>query len=195
MTAAEPSFTVMLVGDDDLFQRAEPQLQASSSLLGIGSVAADEAVATALGRAPDVVVIADPVGTPGPSVAELARRIGAALAASRVLVVDRGGSTGPDELIDAGVGGVVPLDGTDLAAAIESLVFGEALLDQALAAAVLERHRDGRSPVALSPTEDEVVTRLAAGSTVDALAEQYAVSPRLVRLHAGGALARLHPWS
>lgn len=194
MTAAEPCFTVVLVGDEEFIAWAEPQIQGSTSLLGIGSVGADQAVATAVGRAPDVVVIADPPGPDGTSAAELSRQIGATLAACRELLVARdGATTDADSLIDAWVGGVIRFGSADLAEAIEQLGFGEALLDQPLAAAVLERHRAGRSPVELSPTEHEVITRLAAGDTPVVLAEEYAVTPRMVRLHASGPLARLHP--
>jgi DNA-binding NarL/FixJ family response regulator len=193
--AVEPSFTVVIVGDADFIAAVEPQVQASTALLGIGSVGADQAVATSIGRAPDVVVIADPPGPEGPSAAELAGEIGEALAASRILIVRRDGSAAsPDEMIDHWVGGVVDHDsGVDLATAVELLACGEAMLDAPLAASVLQRHSDGRSPVALSPTEEEVITRMAGGASAETLADEYAVTPRLVRLHAGGALARLHP--
>jgi two-component system, NarL family, response regulator DesR len=196
MSSNGPSFTVVIVGDDALRHRVEPLLEGRDSLLVIGSVDADQGVTTALGRAPDVVVIADQPGG-GETAASLGGQIGAALPATRLLVVTQGRpATDPASLIDAWVGGVVDLDaGMPLAEAVERLALGEGILDAGLAAAVLERHRAGTGTGVepLTATEDEVLTRLAAGAEVDVLAAEYAVSARLVRQHAGGALARLHP--
>lgn len=194
MSISGPSFTVVVVGDDEFRQRAEPLLQERDTLLVIGSVDADTAVATTVGRSPDVVVIAEPP-SPGTTAAELAVQIGAALPASRVLVVTHGGpSPDPSGLIDAWVGGVLDLDaGPPLADAVEWIALGEGIVDAGLATATLDRHRAGASSVPLTATEEEVLTRLAEGAETDALATEYAVTPRLVRLHAGGALSRLHP--
>jgi DNA-binding NarL/FixJ family response regulator len=195
MTISEPWFTAVLIGDGSFCDRVGALLQARPSLVVSGTVGADDAVTAAVGWAPDVVVIADPPGE-GRTTVELAAAIGAALPASRLLVVTEGGAapTDPAGLIGAWVGGVVDLDvGPDLADAVESLALGEALLDRTMATVALERHAAGASAVALTPTEEEVLRRLAAGDPVDMLAAEHAVPTRLVRLHAGGALARLHP--
>jgi DNA-binding NarL/FixJ family response regulator len=195
MTINGPRFTVVLVGDAEFLAEAEPAIQASDDLLVIGAVDYDQAGSTAVGRAPDVVVISE-TGRPGDSAAtDVARRVGAALPASRILVVAHGPAhTDPDRLIDSWVGGVIDLDGPDdLASAIERLALGEGFVSAPLAAAILSRHRAGSTPAPLSVTEEEVLGRLADGAAVADLADEYAVSPRLVRLHAGGSLARLHP--
>jgi DNA-binding NarL/FixJ family response regulator len=194
MANLEPSFTVVLVGDPDVCERLAGPIRDRASLLLTGIVTRDEAAATVVGRAPDVVVLVA-AGSPGSDTAGLAADLGRALPASRlVVVVDDGQVVDPSALIDAWVGGIVAIDGpVALVDAIEGVACGEGLLDAGLAAAVLQRHHDGASSVALTATEEEVLRRLADGATVEALAAEYAVSPRLVRQHAGGALARLHP--
>src|SRR5690606_16753023 len=84
------------------------------------------------------------------------------------------------------------LDGHELRAAVVGLHLGEARVDAPLARFVRERiAAEGSGLVPLTATEDEVLRRLADGEGVEALAEAYAVSPRLVRQVAGGALARV----
>lgn len=196
MTISGPCFTVVLVGDDAFIGRNEPEVQALDELLVIGAVGWDQAVATAVGRSPDIVAVQ--VG-PGeePVVADAVVRIATGLPATRILAVTTGQPVADAEaLIAAGVASVVDIDGPDvLAETIGRLATGEAFLDPAFATAVLACHQAGGSTVPLTPTEKEVVKRLAAGDSVDALSVEYSVSQRLVRLHAGGAIARLHPSS
>jgi DNA-binding NarL/FixJ family response regulator len=154
--------------------------------------------ATAIvGRAPDVVVLGDVGRADDVDAGALAASLGRALPASRLLVAVHDDAVGdPHALIDGWVGGVVHLDAEgamSLVEAIECLALGEGLLDATLARAVLERHRQTSGVAPLTPTEEEVLARLADGASAETLAGEYAVSPRLVRLHAGGALARLHP--
>ena len=194
MANLEPSFTVVLIGDPDACERLAGPIRDRASLLLTGIVDHHEAAATVVGRAPDVVVLIGPGGQ-GCETTLLATELGRALPASRLLVVVEDGQTvDAAALIDGWVGGVVSIDGPiALVDAIEAVASGEALIDAGLAAAVLARHQAGGSSVPLTATEQEVLRRLAEGATVDTLAAEYAVSPRLVRQHAGGALARLHP--
>jgi DNA-binding NarL/FixJ family response regulator len=194
MANPEPSFTVVLVGDAEVCESLAGPIRQRHSLLLTGLVGYGEAATTVVGLAPDVVVIVGRGGE-GVDTVELGAEFGRALPASRLLVAVQGDDRpDPAALIDAWVGGVIDLDGSiALADAIEWLACGEALVDPGLAAAVLERHGAGGSPIALTATEHEVLRRLAEGTTVETLAAEYAVSPRLVRQHAAGALARLHP--
>lgn len=192
MANPEPSFTVVLVGDPDVCERLAAPIRERPSLLLTGLVTHDEAAATVIGRAPDVVVL---VGPPA-DITTVAVELGRALPASRLLVALAGIDPSPERgaLVASFVGGVLDLDGPiPLVEAIEGIACGEAFLDPPMAAAILERHHAGASDVALTATEGEVLRRLAEGATAEVLAAEYAVSPRLVRQHAGGALARLHP--
>lgn len=154
----------------------------------LGDTTADELAGTLARGAPDVLVV---VGGD----AELAA-VGAVLPdapATRALaVLDE--AIEPGHLVAAGIGAVVSAgaDAAMLAEAVSGLFHGEGFLDAALARHVLDAHR-AAGPDALSATEDEVLSRLAEGTDVATLADDYAVTPRLVRLHAGGALARLLP--
>lgn len=194
MAHVEPSFTVVLVGDADICESLAGPIRESESLLLTGVVRPEEAASTVVGRAPDVVVLVEAGSADSAGLVELGASLGRALPATRFLLVAEGSPADPGAYRDAWIGGVVAREGdVPLVDAIEWLAHGEGVLDPGLAAAVLARHEAGGSSVPLTPTEHEVLRRLAAGDSADVLAAEYAVSPRLVRLHAGGALARLHP--
>lgn len=194
MTSSEPTITVVIAGDTTLRESVEAAINQRESLITVASVDADQAMATAVDRVPDVVVITEPAGGNAPA-SDLARQIGAALPGVRILSVYRTtGSADPDPLIDGWIAGRLDLDSDhSVADAVEWVFMGEAVLDADLAAVVLDRHRQGASRLPLTPTEEEVLNRLASGDPVDEVAHDYAVTARLVRQHAGGALARLHP--
>jgi DNA-binding NarL/FixJ family response regulator len=193
MAHVEPNLTVVLVGDPDLCESLAGPVRQRASLLLTGIFRAEEAAAV-VGRAPDIVVLVDAGPVEHEALLALGAALGRALPASRLLLATDHDPADPARLLDAWVGGIVHLDGDlELVEAVEWLAHGEAVLDPALAAAVLARHEGGASPVTLTPTEHEVLRRLAAGDSADTLAAEYAVSPRLVRVHAGGAVARLHP--
>lgn len=194
MKSPGPTITVIVVGDGPIRESVEAAINQRESLIVVGSVDAAQTGETVVGLVPDVVIITEPTGDSA-SPAALAREIGGALPASRILTVYKGtGSVDPDPLIDGWIAGRVDLDSdVSVADAVEWVFRGEAVLDADLAAVVLDRHRQGASPFPMTPTEEEVLNRLAQGDPVEALAHDYAVTPRLVRQHAGGALARLHP--
>jgi DNA-binding NarL/FixJ family response regulator len=190
----DPWFTVVVIGDDELLGRVEPALRQDPALLVTATVDAHRAVEVTVDRAPDVVIVADPPGGDGQvTAAAIGAELGVRLPATRILVIaDPAAPSTPEDLIDGWVGGVVPAAAIDeLAPTVRQMALGEAHLDPPLAAAVLARHHAASSD--LTPTEAEVVGRIAGGATVDDIARQYAVSARMVRLHAGGALTRLHP--
>lgn len=162
-------------------------LDAAPGVSVLDVVGADTLADTVARGAPDVVVLA--AGQPG---LDAAASIAPRAAATRfVAVVD--GVAAPEALVAASVGAVVAAEAVDaeLVAAVRGLSLGEAFVDTALAGHVLARYRSADAPRALSPTEEEVLTRLAAGDDVATLADDYAVTARLVRLHVGGALSRL----
>ncbi len=197
MSDVEPAVTVLVVGTGENRGPIEAEIGSSPRLLVVGAVGPEHAAATVEGRAPDVVVVVAPLDG---GVADVAAGVASSAPACRVLVVGTSGDLAadvgdPETLIDSWVGGVVRRDELPggVADAVEAIAAGEAFLDAPLAAAVLGRHRDGRSRIELAPTEEEVLGRLAGGESADTIADEYAVSPRLVRLHASGPLVRLQP--
>lgn len=184
MDSATP--TVLLVGPADATSSLRSRLDGDAvDVVGTtDAVELDDAVAAG---AVDLLVV-----VPGPD--ELAA-VGALLQRSpgtRALAVSDD-PTDPAALVEAGIGGVVAASAEDghLTGAIVGLARGEGFLDAALARHVIDAH--AASDLDLSPTEEEVLSRLADGETAEAIADDYAVTPRLVRLHAGGPLARLLP--
>ena len=187
MDLGTPSLNVVVVAEPGTGSHLRELLDAAPGVTVIDVVGADALADTVAHGAPDVVVLAD--GQPGlDAAASIAPR---ATATRFVAVAD--GATTPEALVAGAVGAVVAGAAVDdeLVAAVRGLALGEAVVDAALAAHVLARYRAADAPRDLSPTEEEVLTRLAAGDSVATLADDYAVTPRLVRLHVGGALSRL----
>lgn len=182
---SEPVHVLVLAGADERRAAIEQALGAADDIEIVAATdPADLDAATAEGY-PDVVVL-----QAGPAELAGARSLARSAVATRFLaVVDDGDSATPAQLLDSNIGAVV--HSTDaLVSAVRGLARGEGFLDAPLARHVLDRHRDG-SIGALSTTEEEVLSRLAEGAPVAAIADEYAVPERLVRLHAGGPLARL----
>jgi len=152
----------------------------------VGTTDAESAIDCIRAGAPDVIVtVAD-----GDALAATTQ-IAAIAPATRIVAV---GAADPEELVAGGVGALVAADevAEHLAPAVVGLARGEARLDAAFAAYLVSRvDGDGVGGVRLSDTEREVLTRLADGDDPDALAESHAVPPRMVRLVAGGVLARV----
>lgn len=185
METATP--TALIVGSTDATSALRDRI-AGETVDVVGTADADGLDEALAPGAVDVLVVVPGASELAAAATALRRSPG-----TRALAVTDG-PTDPAALVDAGIGGVIASSAadTDLAAAVVGLARGEGTLDAALARHVLEAHADPeRDP--LSPTEEEVLGRLAAGESVEAIAEDYAVTPRLVRLHAGGPLARLLP--
>jgi DNA-binding NarL/FixJ family response regulator len=112
---------------------------------------------------------------------------------------------GSEELVDravlAGLRAVIPTEAGAAAvvAAAERTARGEAPLTPAAASGVLAAYRrlveDPGSGVAgtptLTPTEQEVLQRLAAGATPDRIASLHQVTPRMVLLPVAAAVRKL----
>lgn len=104
------------------------------------------------------------------------------------------GTAGPEDLVAGGVGALVAAEDVaeQLSPAVVGLSRGEARLDASFAAYLVSLvDSDADSGLPLSDTEREVLSRLAEGDDAEALAEAHAVPPRMVRLVAGGVLARV----
>ncbi|MGY6501900.1 MAG: LuxR C-terminal-related transcriptional regulator [Acidimicrobiales bacterium] len=188
----DPQVTVIVGGGDDA---TRSQLASAISDCGarvVGSVGLDQVVSAATDGVPDVVVVLE--GEVNETSAAVDTVVAALPAVRVVLVFDAACRVPASRVVDAGVAGVV--DGADahgVASAVVGVAHGEGFPDGAVAAEVIERHRRGEVGRPLSDTEDAVLARLAEGDAVETIATDYVVSERLVRLHAGGAMARLGP--
>lgn len=185
--ASRPLVTVVVGGTDR--RGVVAALADRPGLAVVGEAEVSEVAAEAIGRVPDVVVLID--GADDPVAAVTA--IGRALPAARILLaVHESCSVEPARLVDAGVGGVIGTGDLEaVATAVDGLAHGEGFPDAAIAAEVLRRHRLGESSVPLSSTEEAVLDQIADGDDIDAIATVHVVPPRLVRLHAAGAMARV----
>lgn len=125
----------------------------------------------------------------------------------RVPVVPLMGLAGPhdteaiDRAVVAGLGAVAPTHGTDadIVSAVERTARGEAPLTAGAAAGVLAAYRHLAEhpeavpvvPSPLTPTEREVLQRLAAGATPEQVAALHQVTPRMVLRPTAAAVGRL----
>jgi two-component system response regulator DesR len=136
---------------------------------------------------PDVLLVSTEL--PGVDVTALCRRLATVLPICRVVLVF-GPTSAPYEAVAAGAAGAVAL--TDLTSngvwTVRRTVRGEALIPAQWAASILD---DSTAPP-LTPTEREVLQRLANGATPEAVAALHEVPLRLVHLHAGYAMAKIH---
>lgn len=183
MDATPPPLTVLVAGAPDAVGAIVAALE--SPRLRVETVTPEQLGTSLRAGASDVVVLTDEPAAVA-AVADAARTT----PATRYLAVTSG--MDPAVALDAGIGGVVA--GSDPAAlqgAVVGIALGEGFMDARLAQEVLDRHR--QRGLELTATEEEVVSRLSSGDDAETIADEYAVTPRLVRLHAGGALSRLLP--
>lgn len=175
--------SVVVAGREDHHRRAVRSALAGHPELRVVAEAGDAggALMAASQTVPDVVVLHADLGT---DLVRAAHRIDHDLPGTAMVVV---GSVPADVALDSGVVGVVPDDPAVVAAAVWGAARGEAHLDAGLAAALLDA---GTAADRLSPTEAEVLRRLARHDAVETIAADYDVEPRLVRVHARSAVDR-----
>ena len=149
---------------------------------------------------PDVLAL--DVRIAGPDLRAVARRIREWAPATRiVLVTDHDDEQAYTALVAGASAAVTPTAGTTaLADAIRGLTRGESLLLPRMARRLLDdldawatRSADPlHPPPTLTATEREVLACRAQGAEPAAIASTHGVTPRLVNLHAGFAVAKLH---
>src|SRR6056297_1453382 len=166
--------TSVVVAGDDQHRRTVRAALAGHLDLRVVAEAGDAggAVMAATQTIPDVVVLHVDLGD---DVVRAAHRIEHDLPGTALVIV---GPCDADVALDAGAVAVIADGDPHLAAAVWGAARGEAHLDAALAA-VLLAGGDGRPE--LSPTEAEVLRRLAGRDAVERIAADYDVAPRLVR--------------
>lgn len=181
-----------------LFALDDPTARAR--VLGPGTLTTDvqhapEAIAAVL---PDVVVTDDSTVRS----AELCRRLAHHAPGTRVVVLTAGGVTHSWDALCNGAFCVLDQRASTEAIeqAIAGAVRGEATLDARIAGLVrghlrviADHDHDPFAPLAkLTAVEDELLCALANGESVDAIAEARGVNARLVGVHVGYAVTKLH---
>lgn len=174
---------------------------------GIAMVGETDNGADALARILDLVPDVALIGVDLPDVAgpDLCRALRAELPICRVLLVLDAGAADDDATFDGLVAGAYGCHLIDdpvvpLVKGIRGTMRRESLPTPGWAARILEQyaeiadHEADRMVPApkLTPTETEVMNRLAAGATPEEIAELHQVTTHMVRLHAGYAIIKLY---
>jgi len=163
------------------------------------SAVGDEARTLLFDLVPDVAVIATTL--PKVDVIELCAALHERIPVVRLLLVSETDDERSFGAVDVGARGllVLPADDARIAWTVRRIARGEGIVTPGWARALLAEIEalgtdpDGSlvEPPKLSPTELEVLRRLASGAEPDAIGQLHEVSTRLVNLHAGFAVSRL----
>jgi DNA-binding NarL/FixJ family response regulator len=194
---SEPPITVLLVDGDAMFRHGIRGLLEEVGIRIAGEAhSAEEAVAQAVELAPDVVLMA--VRLRGASGIEATRRIRAAVAEARVLILTNSiDSAHSDGAIRAGACGYVLKDDSpdEIVAAIRAAAAGESPLSPRVATGLLGRLRtepeNGGAKPELTARERTVLELLAAGRRNTQIAEDLAISIHTVKRHVSHLFEKL----
>ncbi len=194
---SDETITVVVGGEipDPTSAPAGPTLDVLGRVLS-----GDEAVALVLTDLPDVLVLETRIRDH--DVRAVCRRVREWAPATRVLTVSPLDDEGAYTSLVAGAAGSILADAepAQVAASIVAVARGEGVLQPRMASRLLhdidswaQRAADPiYPPPTLTATEREVLAALAAGRSPGAIASAHAVTDRLVNLHAGFAVAKLH---
>jgi DNA-binding NarL/FixJ family response regulator len=187
---ATPVTVVLLHPDDSRRALLARKLERSPGIEVIASTGDLEAgVATVIDDLPDVVAL-----FPTDDLLDVVVRLERDAPAAAVLVLD----PEAEQLaaLAAGARGTLPSGGSEITKAVTGIARDEAVLTPEWAGGLLDRMGDldqrVRRLALLNETEREVLTRLADGETPFDIAEDHAVSERLVNLHVGYAVGKYH---
>ena len=159
----------------------------------------NEAISVVLSDLPDVLFLDTRIGQP--DARAVCRRIREWAPATKVLAATPVDDESAYAIVVAGAAGaVLHDDDTVIAAALVEVARGESVLLSRMATRLLhdldawaERSADPLyPPPTLTATEREILTRIGEGRDAAAIAATHAVTSRLVNLHAGFAVAKLH---
>lgn len=191
--------TVLVAGDPartpDLAASLGPDVEVIG-LLPTGN----EAIARVLTDLPDVLLLETHIGDP--DARAVCRRIREWAPATRVLAVIEADNELAYTTLVAGANGAVVIHDDAIASPlpVHEIARGEAILPSRMARRLLHdvdawaaRSADPiHPPPTLTATEREVLVRLGEGATSDSIAVAHSVTPHLVNLHTGFAVAKLH---
>jgi len=160
----------------------------------------EESITLVVAELPDVLLLDGLIENP--DVRAVSRRLRDWAPATRVLSVNPLDDEAAYTTVVAGAAGSVLADAEPavVAAAIVGVARGETVLQQRMASRLIhdidswaERAADPLNPPpTLTATEREVLAGLSEGRSSAAIATAHAVTARLVNLHAGFAVAKLH---
>ncbi len=180
--------TVVIAADSATRDTWRAELRAAPDLELVGEDDTTAALEARVCEAvPDVVLVSTDL--PGLDAVALCAKLDGTVPAARVVLV-AGRHDAPYDSVAAGAAGAVTageLVGR-VADAVRRTAKGEALVPPQWAEQVLESDTAAR----LTATEREVLQRVAKGASFEAIAALHEVPPRLVHLHAGYALAKVH---
>jgi len=181
--------TVALLHPDEsrraLLARKLERSEGIELILSTGDI--DAGVATVVDNLPDVVAL-----FPTDDLVAVVERLEQDAPAAAVLILD------PDaehlDALAAGARGTLPSGGSEITKAVIGIARDETVLTPEWAAGLLERVDDldprVKRVALLSETEREVLRRLAEGEVPRDIADDHAVSERLVNLHVGYAVGK-----
>jgi two-component system response regulator DesR len=148
---------------------------------------------------PDVVLVSTDLSDCEPIA--VCERVAELLPVCRVALVFHGSVVSPSAILAGAAGAVSAAElERDPSEVVRRLARGEAFVPESWAGWMLDEYNaraedasqhPGVAPT-LTATEREVLQRLANGNTPSAVAAMHEVPTRLVRLHAGYAMAKLH---
>jgi DNA-binding NarL/FixJ family response regulator len=185
---SELNTTVLLAADSSLAARWREELDAVSDIDVVGEIDAAAGLAPmVIDLLPDVVLAS--MDLPALDITALCAELNETVPVSRVIVVS-GQREAPYAAVAAGAVGAVTADDLigHVASAVRRTARGEGLVTRQWADTMLQSEIAPR----LTATEREVLQRVANGATIEAVAGLHEVPPRLVHLHAGYALAKVH---
>jgi DNA-binding NarL/FixJ family response regulator len=154
-----------------------------------------EAMAAVVEQLPDVIVL-DRALLPGVTALAAAAWVRRHAPTSRLLIVAPDDDTTYETIVSGAFSVVDPAGELDVAAAAGECGRGESQLGPHAAHRLMSDlpmtadARDLFGTVRLTIVEHEILSRLARGASIDAIAEDHDVTPRLVRLHIGYAVAK-----
>jgi DNA-binding NarL/FixJ family response regulator len=195
----DAAFTVVIAhGDPEVRSRLAEALDADEELEVIaGTPSGEEALDIILEELPDLVVVGEDLADR--SGREVVRRIHHDLPICTVVAVLHGHDNAYD-LLTAGAMSCLLIDEVDdPVEVVRGAARAESVITAAWAARMVDdiaalRGSTTSRPdgLELSKTEEEVLERLARGETPEAIAEHHDVTGRLVNLHTGYAVSKLH---
>jgi DNA-binding NarL/FixJ family response regulator len=192
--AGAGGITVLLAARDDLVARLQTELASRFELLAT-LTGLDDAVERAVDLVPDVLVLDDDLDRAG--LGERCQQLCAALPATRLLVIVAADDDLAYEAVLQGAFCTLAREATtdDVVNAVRGAARGESVIVPGNAQRLLEdtaRVAGRPGALRLTRTEQEVLELIAAGGSPAVIAVHHDVTARLVNLHTGYAIAKVH---
>jgi DNA-binding NarL/FixJ family response regulator len=190
----QDGITVVIAATDGTIARLTPAMAPAFEIVGVAGTL-DEAAARAVDVVPDVLVVDDRLDRG--ALGDCCTRLRAALPATRILVLVSTDDACAYESLLHGAFCTIRQDAPTevLLGAVRGAARGEAVIMPGCARRLLDDTAPADATTAswrLTRTETEVLHRIAAGEDPPAIAARHDVTTRLVNLHTGYAVAKVH---